>query len=77
MSDEIYYQCLLRHEDTRTVGWISGRGAQKGKYVELKEADTPNLLWEVVEVYQPGRTLVEVREKQRKDRNSLASIYHI
>lgn len=69
--DGTYYQCAMRQKDRRAVGWIEARGAKIGVRVEIKGEDG---LWLVESVYEPPRTISWLRDKQRRDRNSLKSI---
>jgi hypothetical protein len=68
----MYFQCKFRRGDAETIAWIEERGAKVGAEVELLSAD--GQFWRVVEVYQPGLDEAVLREKQKKDRNSLPSI---
>lgn len=70
MSTTDYVQCRMRQGDSETVGWIPERGAKLGARVELPELGG---LWEVVHV---GNRMdgLELKAKQRADRNSLPSI---
>jgi len=67
-----YYQCRLRRRNTEVIGWIEERGARPGRFVELLEFGRE--LFRVEDVYPFGVDADALRNKQRLDRNSLASI---
>lgn len=73
-GDDLFFQCLLSQGDKRTTGWIEARGAKKGRKVELKDGSGGGDFWVVLYVYQPGRDISWLRDKQRKDRGSLWSL---
>lgn len=66
-----YRMCGLAQENQRTTGWIEERGAKLGARVEIEELGG---LWEVTSVGSAVMSNTELREKQRADRNSCASI---
>lgn len=71
MTVKQYYQCRLRQGTSETIGWIEARGAKVGSYVELlPDAE----FWHVVEVYSHGLPEDMLKEQQKLNRKSLASI---
>jgi hypothetical protein len=71
MTHDLSYQCRLRQGDAQLVAWIEQRGAREGMRVELKgEAG----LWDVVEVYQPGRSAAWLQENANRVHKGLPSL---
>lgn len=72
----MYFQCkMARLVDGSWVdyytAWIPEHGAKVGAMVELLPEKQ---FWKVEEVYKPGMDEALLREKQKMDRASLASI---
>jgi hypothetical protein len=71
VTRDLSYQCLLVQSARRVVAWIEARGARQGTRVELKGEEG---LWDVLEVYEHGRSLAWLEENARRVHKGLPSL---
>jgi hypothetical protein len=67
----LWYQCHLLRDDVHEIAWIEARGAKKGAWVEIKGDE--GRLWEVLEVYGPGREKAMIDRDKGKARKAFHS----
>jgi len=72
MSD-MYYQCEMAQDTTRTRAYIEAKGAKLGNRITIEE-DGFEGYWTVVSVADKGITKETLRDKQSMDRNAFGSI---